>query len=511
MKKFAIFLFCISFLSAPVWADKVDDLEQKIQNLEKQLLEMKDALASQKQAQPAAAAVLSATPSKDGMQPMQLIGPGGTLNIGGDIRWRGRYYDNLFDFNSKTVDRSDSFRFRPRVWFDWKPNDKSEAYVRFTKEWLYGGDNKLPGYDVEAKDVMFDNAWYLVKDVMNSPFDIKIGRQDIMYGEGFVILDGTPQDGSQTASFDAAIATLKLDWGTTDFLLAKPYENNQMLNDDEDLYGIYNKWNFGGFGVEPYVFLRNKNQRANKSATYNSAGVMTVNYDPSPRQQTFLVGLRGTHKMDIDDGVNLALAAEIGKEWGEVDFTGGDVPGGDFYFSHDFAHPKEDIDAWGGTVNATLSFPKTVWKPSIKAAFSYMTGDDPKTSDYEGWDDIYGEWPKYSELLAYTYVDAFKGRSKLNDGDVGFWGNMILPEIGITVSPFERFTQAVRYIYFMADEATGPGKGTDRGNDIQTISSYEFTKNLSGHYLFEWFDPGNYYKKDADAAIFMRFQLMYKF
>ena len=509
MKKIALFIFCFTFLSTPIWADKVDDLELKIQNMEKQLLEMKDALAAQKQVQPAAAVVPSATPSKEGLLPTQLLGPGGTLSVGGDIRWRGRYFDNLFDFNDKSNDRSESFRFRPRVWFDWKPNASSEAYVRFAKEWLFGQDDKIPGYNVEAKDVMFDNAWFLVKDLLKSPFDVKVGRQDLLYGEGFVLWDGTPQDGSQSQSFDAAVATLKLDWGTTDFLLAKPYEYNAILNDDEDLYGIYNKWEFSGYAVEPYFLVRDKRQNPSKTATYSATGVLNGYNDPSPQEQTFLIGMRGAKKFDVADGVNLALSAEFGKEWGEIDFTNEATGLAGYTFSHN-GKLKEDLDAYGGTTSAVLSFPEVTWKPSVKAAFTYTSGDDPNTSDYEGWDDFYSEWPKYSELLAYSYFDGFKNSTRAKDADVGLWGNMIIPEIGITVSPFARFSQSIRYLYFMADEAT-LGYGKDRGNDIQAMTSYEFTKNLSGHYFIEWFDPGNYYMPGADEALFTRFQLMYKF
>jgi len=46
--------------------------------------------------------------------------------------------------------------------------------------------------------------------VLNLPIDFKIGRQDFLgqYGEGFLILDGTPGDGSRSFYFNA----IKLTW-----------------------------------------------------------------------------------------------------------------------------------------------------------------------------------------------------------------------------------------------------------------------------------------------------------
>jgi hypothetical protein len=495
LKKLSLFVLCLAFLSTPVWADRVDDLEQKIEMMEKQLEALKGELKQQRTA-PAAEPAASGT---------TLVGPGGTFSVGGDIRWRGRYFDNVWDFSDGSDnDQTESFRFRPRVWMDWKPTDNSEAYIRFTKEWLYGGDEEMPGYDVDAKDVMFDNAWFLQKDIFGLPVDIKIGRQDLIYGEGFVILDGTPQDGSQTISFDAAKATLKHDWGSTDFLMVKPHENSTSFADDEDLYGIYNKWSLGGFGLEPYFLVKNKNQKPD-------AGIKPPTVvDPSPAEETQLLGMRGTKSMEISDGVNLALAAEIGKQWGEVDFTG-EVPGSVWAYSHHAGTLKADRDAWGGYINGTLSFTDVLWKPSLKAAFTYTTGDDPATPDYEGWDDFYAQWPKYSELYVYSLYDGFKGQSGANDPDVGVWGNMVIPEVMLTVKPTEKLTQSLRYLYFMADEKTGPGGGDERGHNVQWITNYVFTQNLSGHFLAEWFDPGDYYLATADDAAFVRFQLLYTF
>ena len=140
-----------------------------------------------------------------------------------------------------------------------------------------------------------------------------------------------------------------------------------------------------------------------------------------------------------------------------------------------------------------------------------MSGDDPTTADYEGWDDFYAQWPKYSELYIYTLYDGFKSKTGNNDPDVGAWANMIIPEFMLTVKPTDRLTQSFRYHYFMADEKNGPGGGDVRGHNLQWLTNYVFTKNLSGHFLFEWFDPGNYYLDSADDAIFTRFQIMYTF
>jgi hypothetical protein len=40
---------------------------------------------------------------------------------------------------------------------------------------------------------------------------IKLGRQDLIFGHGWLVLEGTPLDGSRSIYFDAARATIALE------------------------------------------------------------------------------------------------------------------------------------------------------------------------------------------------------------------------------------------------------------------------------------------------------------
>jgi hypothetical protein len=529
----------LAILSSPVLAqDKVQELEKKVQALESQLSELKTMLLDQKEAAKTQAPIPAAPAVPASTAPLltKLIGPGGTLQVGGDIRFRGEYFDNVWDFNSvNDSDQREVIRFRPRVFLDWKPTEDTEMYVRLAKEWVYGQDNIRFGYDVEGKDVMFDNAWGEWRNMFGLPLSLRLGRQDLIYGDGFVILDGTAQDGSQTTAFDAAKLSITHDWGTTDLLFAKLAEVNSQRADDEDLYGIYNKFKFADLklGLEPYFLVRDKNNRPDFSGAAGqpdpfSGGAATPasypfnNFDPSPKQQTFLLGMRATYDIDVADGVLLALAAEGGKEWGNLDFTDrSPVIGGSTAFDTTYGNrygysryefdDTVDRDAWGGEFHGTLSFTDTTWKPSVKAGVSYMSGDNPNTPEYEGWDDFYAEWPKYSELYVYTMYDGFKFLTQGNDREVGLWSNMILPEFMLTVKPTDRLTQSIRYLYFMADRSNGPGDGNERGHNFQWITNYIFNKNLTGNVVVEWFEPGDYYLDNADGALYARYQFIYSF
>ncbi len=508
--KFSVwFVLIVVFAVSPAMAQSQDNLEQRVKQLEQQLEELKGLLEEKKAAEAEEEAIEEA---HEEIPEMKLLGTG-SLKVGGDIRWRGLYFDNVWDFNDDGFnDERSVFRFRPRVYFDWLPTDNFEAYVRFTKEWFWGEDNEHYGYNVEAKDAAFDNAWGEVKDIFGSGVNLRVGRQDLIYGEGLVMLDGTPYDGSQTIAFDA----VKLNWnhelGSTDLLYSKVQENNFQASDDEDLYGIYNKlliedW---GLNLEPYFLTRNKNDAADTSGHPGNKDYPYPPYDPSPKEQTYLIGMRTT--TSYGDSVKLDLAAEGGYEWGNMDLTGvptyaNDPANG---FNHE-GTTNVDRDAWGGYVHGTVTLEDVLWKPSFKTAFSYFSGDDPSTEDYEGWDDFYGQWPKYSELYIYSLYDGFKFANQHNDPDLGAWSNMMIPEAMITVKPTKQLTQSLRYLYYYADEDVGPGTGKERGHNLQWLTYYVFNENISTHFLAEWFDPGDYYLDGADDAFFVRFQLMYKF
>lgn len=522
----------LAMLSTPaIGQDKVQELEKKVQALEAQLGELKTILQEQKEAakaQPAAPVVPAAT----GSPLTKLIGPGGTLQIGGDIRMRGEAFDNVWDYSDGSdSDQREVIRFRPRVWFDWKPTDDTEMYVRMTKEYVYGQDNIHFGYDVEGKDVMFDNAWGEWRNMFGLPLTMRLGRQDLIYGDGFVLMDGTAQDGSMSFGFDAAKLTLTHDWGTSDLLFSKLSEGSSQWADDEDFYGLYNKFKFDelSLGLEPYILVRNKNDAPDFTGVSKWVGTNGEllgsaypypAYDPSPKQNTYLFGLRATYDVDVADDVKLALAAEGGKEFGNVDFTGSPLAysaaaNAQHGYSRFAGDDTVNRDAWGGELHGTLSFNNVAWKPSVKAGVSYMSGDNPNTPEYEGWDDFYGEWPKLSELYVYSLYDGFKPFTRRGtttmDPDVGLWSNMIIPELLITVKPTDRLSQSVRYLYYLADRSTGPGDGNERGHNFQLITNYTFTKNLTGNVIVEWFEPGDYYQEDADGALYARYQFIYTF
>jgi hypothetical protein len=490
---------------------QVKDLEARVKALETQnakLMERLDAVTTD---------VESSKKAAEQAKPVveQPSGIASTTSVGGDIRWRGEMFDNVWDFNdddpSELDDSWEYNRIRTRVWLDAKPIENVAGYVRLTNEYK-PGDVDYESFSNassvnDTKDIAIDNAYIEVSNILDQNLRLRLGRQDIVFGEGFVFLDGTPYDGSETIAFDAIRLTYTLeDSGTSiDLVQAKTSEGvGPALADDEEVSALYitGDWIKGenfSMKFEPYVLYRNRNYVGTYRVPPDTLAVEST----QPKLWTAMPGLRVSGK--IYD--NFTYAAELAYQFGELEDYG---PGGE----------DVDRDAWGGYAWGMYTFAETEWEPSIKAGFTYLSGDEKTsagvdTGDFEGWDSFYAEWPKFSELYIYSVWDPMPQAAGV-DPDMGAYTNMYMPEVKVTVNPTEKLRLSLRCLYYWAveDDLAGDGdtfkRGDGRGLNPQLMAEYQFNKFLSGYLLGDYFEPGDFYDEE-DAAYFLRAEMMLKF
>lgn len=409
------------------------------------------------------------------------------IEVGLDLRWRGVCFDNVWDLDDDS--NSDSWTFhraRSRIWVDLSPLPDLHGYIRFGNENRWGEDNELLGDVGEKSDVFLDNAYIELKDVFDLPINFKVGRQDLVYGEGFVLLDGMPNMGSTSIAFDAAKLTYTgIENTTIDGIIAKPNENTNQSADDEDLYGIYAKTKVNdNVGLEPYLLYKNRRARRNISAP--------VAYT-RPESKTLALGMRGTFS-PMENVACVAEAVYQDRDWVPEPVQPGPTA----------APTVDDSDQmFGGYVRSTYTFAAQEWRPRVWGEFVYLPTD---------WDSMYAEWPKYSELLIYTLYDGFNFATGANDPDEGAWVNMRIYSAGVGCTPTEKTDLSLTYRKLVAVSATGPGVDeNDRGDLLAVLAKHNFNEYLSGHALLEWFTPGDYYGSSADDAYFARFELYFKY
>ena len=315
--------------------------------------------------------------------------------------------------------------------------------------------------------------------------DVRIGRQDFLftYGEGFLIMDGTPMDGSRTFYFNAIKSSWKInDKNTLDFVyidnprtdIYLPYYDfdgeKQVLNtSDESGFILYGKSKINDkFSVEPYYIYKVED------AT-----------DSTPKLTIRAIGTRGVYNSG-----GWGLRGELAYEFGE--YEGGNERNG-----------------IGGYLFYSRQFKNTRFSPSFEIGFVYLSGDDPNSPDNEGWNPLFSRWPWLSELYILTYAP--------ETGIPAYWTNLQLYRTSLKLQLSKKASLNLWYNYLKANEYTGKAgsifsnTGKERGHLPQLMFKYKFTKNIDGYILTEYFIPGDFYVDTSDSALFLRWQLQFKF
>lgn len=444
------------------------------------------------------------------------------FRYGGDIRIREVKFDDIpIKADPPGVTRGGEnhfFRFRTRLWSEVDPIQNVTLRVRAVNEFrAWDKPDASPAAQRSNYDwpdeVVFDNLSVELKGLANDRLDVKVGRQDMIYGNGFLILEGTPKDGSRTIYFNAAKATWKgIPDTTVDLFGIQNRSIDQLaINDaDRDLTGftsanddmtekglglyIKNK-TAPQFPFEAYLIYKREgkwNQAARKAedGSFLPPGYAWQSLDEGRgivENPPLNLGTLGTRLMPVFSERlkgNIELAYQVGE--------------------------REDSDVRGYGIDAFLVYDTpflTEMKPSVKYGVYYLSGDDPTTEDDEGWNPLWARYPQYSELYIYSYDADAAGR----------WGNVMMPHVGVSLSPVKNIKTSAMVAYLRAPEEDGPGGGDERG--WLGVVKGEFLirerllckkDKLTGHLWLEVLEPGNYYNVE-DTAYFARWQLMYEF
>ncbi len=412
------------------------------------------------------------------------------FKYGGSLRLRQELWENAFDLDTLKVKNENFFRLRTSVWGQVTIDKDYSAYLKLTNEARYFINSRTPSNNsFDEDEIVIDNLYADFKNVFKLPVDIRIGRQDFLfnYGEGFLIMDGTPGDGSRTFYFNAVKAVWKINQNNSlDFVvLSNPVRdiylpslyaaNKRALNtSDEKGFFVYGKNKItDNLSVEPYYIYKKEDKFA-----------------ATPNLELNTIGMRAVYKYDT-----WRFRGEFAYQFGEYD-------GG------------RDRRGAGGYIAAGRKYDNVALKPEFDLSFIYLSGDKPSTSKHEGWNPLFSRWPMWSELLVFTIVN-----ENLKDGRTpAYWTNMLIYRANVKLNFSANTNLSLWYNYLRADQSTQglnpamfSNSGKDRGHLPQAMLNHKFTKNIDGYLLAEYFIPKGFYSKDANDALFFRWQLQYRF
>jgi len=430
---------------------------------------------------------------------------------GGAERIRHEFWKNWKDMNNDNLDNRNFFRIKTSLWGQVDEGKDLTLYAKLSNEfrahtYFGGASGSFPdkfaakkGYHFNINEVVFDNLYADIRNFLDLPLDLRLGRQDFlgMYGEGFLIMDGTPQDGSRTFYFNAAKASWRMDdQNTLDLIYINdprdeeilPVINRDMLavaghpehdkvpmllnTTDEEGYVLYwkNK-SIKDLPLEAYYIYKTEAVRGggtgyqSKNCKLNTIGSF-AKYNFAP----FV--LRGQ------------LAFQFG-DWG-----------------------SNDREGLGGYIYLDRDFKDSSWSPKASLGYIYLSGDKQgTTTKNEGWDPVFSRLPWVSELYLMSMWS--------ETGVIGYWTNLGVVRAELVLKPTKKAKLSLWYNYLMANEKSAAntylsGTSKDRGQMPQARLDYTFNKNVSGYILAEYFIPGDFYKV-KDEALFLRTELQIKF
>jgi hypothetical protein len=402
--------------------------------------------------------------------------PSSKFQVNFSERFRLEGWDNAVSLDNTAGDAAVYTRNRTSLSLRWLPLRDLELSVKATNEFR----NYLTPKGIKFKfhEVFIDQLYVTWTGVGRLPLTLTLGRQNITLGEGFVVMDGGPLDGSRSIYFNAVRADYRFNdnHGVTAFFCYQPETdvllpaiNNldtPMIEQPEQGLGLYYTGTFAKSSVEAYAIRKD---------------------------------IKGTTKQPAASGINalgarvtlpvvsrLSITAEGAFQFGARGDAHLAALGGYFHWDYKFAEsiPLLRMFTFGGI---------------------YLGGDDPATPKMEGWDPLFSRWPRWSEAYIYTLI---------KEHSVAYWSNLNSLYVSLLLDLTERMNLVLTWHRLGANErnfgAFPGGEGRNRGDLLIGRLDFKIDRYFSGHFVWEHFRPGNFYFEGAARYNWLRFELMYR-
>ncbi len=439
--------------------------------------------------------------------------PAPWLDMGADLRFREHYgynwtsLDDDVQYDGKFNNRWHWERYRARWWTKIKFDEDTAVNTRFTWEFRTWDDPPSKPQETDFDEIIMDNLNLSMKNFLGLPATAVIGRQDIMnLGKGWLVFDGTPQDGSRTFYFDALRFTYDLAEKTkldliyirnmpnSDWFLKPINDRDKYVTQQEEQGAIvYLTDKSSPTQLEGYFMFKNNNPVdpiVGKAYSLSPAAVSKF----SKKAEIYTFG--GAASAPINDNWNYRVEGAV--QTGTSASPSTDVTANDH---------TEDLLAFGAKGDIEYSF-KDDLDNRLHMTYEYLSGDDPSSTKVESFNPLWAHWPQWSELYQ-PYV------TSMEDWLVS---NLHRVAVGHKFKPNKQCEILTDWHLLWADENTFrdnlsfTNSGSFRGHLLTCWAKYNFSKQLKGNLVGEYLWPGHYYAEaNRDNALYFHFTVEYLF
>jgi hypothetical protein len=391
--------------------------------------------------------------------------------VSGELRTRAYYQENITDLSDATDD--DFGRIEQRVILSHTAELTDGVFVGIAGEVVGLWGSQDAAFDSGSTDGTGDipEAYVAFQDIRNSDWSLKIGRQHINLGRGFLI-----SDFEREISYDALLLSGEFPTWTLNLAAAKLEESQTLegvasgmavADSDWNLYLADFSWhdeNVMPLGLGAYVIYADDNTDL--------------------KREPLVLGARADYMTDI------------WSVWGEFAYETGDVG-------------VQNLDAFAVDVGASVAFEST-WSPKLKVGYTFATGDETGSlADNEGFEPL-GQYRYYGHGLSPRM------------------SNIHIFNASASVQPNDYWNLAIDYYHYIQDEMiagmvgnpllTDPGimKSTtgmddNLGDEVDVSATLNYTEGVRAQVLLAYFMPGDAYGADDDDALEIRGEILVSF
>jgi len=373
---------------------------------------------------------------------------------------------------TQTKDES-FFRTLAIVYVSADLDENVNALVSVKTDHIWG----LGGETPTDLSIELEEAKVALNELFGLPIDSIIGRQYLIWGEGFLIGDANPYIVSHRSQaqmwkidpFDAICVGYNADPWRLDLMYLKIDEQSTSQDTqelDDDVIGVkvnYDGWNkqiIDGY----YLFEKDANAPKANAITRNQQGL----YNDPEKVNAFGVRAAG----DVLPVEGLSYRVEGVYEFGTYAKNEATV----------------DLSAFGGYVGAKYEFGGNPYTPFIDAMWVYLSGEEAVRSG-----DMNQFYPFYTSEV---YGEIFKEYAMSNAHVLKLAGGF---------DPIEPMNISLAYYHYIATEDRYVGNSATQmsdelGNELDLTVTYKYTDDvLLGLGVAHYF-AGDVFKKSATGA-----------
>lgn len=401
------------------------------------------------------------------------------VKLSGDIGVSSVYQSSI-DFNADDSGNTNIFMQQVGLNVEADLTDNVSTYVRIINEREWDAEEATE----RQFDVSLDEAYVTLKEMLYAPLTLKIGRQNIWLGKGFVIgnagayvwdsannLATSIHELSDMTAFDAIRATLDYDPWTIDLIYAKIDENaTPTVSDDVDLYVANVGYDFTKYDAEAEGYLIVKWDRQNIRTT-----------EIIDTDEVWCLGIRGS-LVPFD---NMYVWAEGAYQIGE--YRGNTTQEG-------------DRDAQAVDIGGEYTFVDVRWTPKIGGEYTYLSGEEAgQGGDWQAWEPLYtGKFDTYiADFLEITKVT--DRAAQIAGNDSGATNLQKFAVIG-ALNPMTDVTVDARWTIEWYDEVPIAGKSDEKLHELDAKLTYDYTEDVQFAVAAGIVWPLDYYPAEYDST-----------